>query len=147
MDALGIARGVALLALAALWAGSALWVYTDARTRLADGKGARRLLVAALALPFLTPIVYAFARPAESVAERRERELSLRLLEESLTGGERCLVCRTRLDPAFLRCPSCGEEVARPCLGCGEPLKLHWSACPHCERRIGRVDPPANAVA
>ena len=147
MDAVGIARNLALLVLAAIWLGSALWVYTDARTRLSDATRARRLVVAALALPFVTPLLYGFVRPAESVSERRERELALRLLEESLTAEERCLVCRTPLDPSFLRCPSCGEEIARPCPGCAAPLKLHWSACPHCERRIGRLDPPANVVA
>ncbi len=132
MNAFALIHDAAVLTLLGLWFGSATWVYTDARRRCTAGARPTHLLAAALALPFAVPLVYACLRPGESVAERRERELTRRLLEQALDAGERCLRCRTPLEPDFLCCPACGEEVRRRCVECRAPLRLHWSACPHC---------------
>src|ERR671937_2492625 len=69
------------LCFAALWLGSARWVHLDARTRLRNPSGIRTATMAALVLPFLGAVLWACARPAETLDERRERRL-LRLLHE-----------------------------------------------------------------
>jgi hypothetical protein len=136
MDPFALAHDAGALMLAAVWIASALWVYTDALGRFEREDRPRKLFAAALALPLAAPLLYAFVRPAERPAERRASELARRLLEEELAAGERCLACRTPVEPEFLRCPSCAAELRRPCAGCGARLKLHWSACPHCEGAV-----------
>jgi len=136
MDPFALAHDGVALALAGMWVGSALWVYTDAVGRFDPPRCAPKLFAAAIALPFVAPLLYACVRPAERPAERRARELSRRVLEEELTAGERCLDCRTPVRTNFLRCPTCASELRRACSGCGTALRLHWSACPHCERAV-----------
>ena len=146
MELFALAHDTAVLLLVGLWIGSAFWVYTDARMRFTRPDRPAQLLVAALLLPLATPLVYGCVRPAESVAERRERELTRRLLEEALTPGERCLACRTPVEDDFLRCPGCAAELRRPCPECAMPLRLHWSACPHCAVEVA-ADPSLRLVA
>ena len=136
MELFALAHDTAVLLLVGLWVGSAFWVYTDARVRFARPERPAQLLVAALLLPLVTPLVYGCVRPAESVSERRERDLTRRLLEEALAPGERCLDCRTSVEENFLRCPGCAAELRRPCRECRVPLRLHWSACPHCAAAV-----------
>ncbi len=136
MGFFALAHDGAALLLIGMWLGSALWTYTDARERFADAERPARVLAAAVVLPLATPLLYALLRPAETVGERRARELKCRLLEEALSPGERCLVCRTPVEADFLRCPGCAAELRRPCPKCRAPLRLHWSACPHCASEL-----------
>ena len=136
MSLFALAHDTVALLLVGLWLGSSLWVYTDARMRFARLDRPAQLLVAALAVPLAAPLLYAFVRPAESVAERRERQLARQLLEQALAPGERCLACRTPVEDDLRCCPGCGTELRRPCTGCERPLPLHWSACPHCAREL-----------
>jgi hypothetical protein len=92
------------------------------------------------AVPLTIVLAYAIRRSSELPAERRARELHRLLLEEELFGGERCLECRTPLEPDWLRCPVCTAQVRARCDGCGDLLKLHWSACPACAGRGGRLE-------
>jgi hypothetical protein len=147
MDPFAIVHDAGVLTLFGLWVGSALWVYTDARGRFERADRAPKLFVAALTLPFATPLVYGCLRPPERVSERRARELSRRLLEEDLVPGERCLACRTPVEPDFLRCPGCASELRRRCPGCAATLRAHWSACPHCERALEETDRGLRLVA
>jgi hypothetical protein len=139
-DPFALLHDAAALTLAALWAGSAMWVYGDARRRLGGGRRAAGLLAGAITLPLAVPFLYACVRPAETVSERRERELARRLLEQERAAGERCLRCRTPVEPEFLRCPRCAEGLRRACPGCRAPLRLHWSACPHCAQPLPASD-------
>jgi hypothetical protein len=123
------------LLLLAVWLGPAAWMHRDAGRRLRDPKRPAQLLVAGIALPLAAPLGWAFMRPAETLEERHERELSLRHLETLLEPGERCLVCRTALEPRWVCCPTCATEVRRRCDGCHEPVEFTWTACPYCGRR------------
>ena len=145
MDPFALVHDTGVLTLFGLWVGSAMWLYGDARRRLTPGRGPAALFAAALALPFAVPLLYACLRPKESALDRRERELTRRLLEQLRDEGERCLLCRTPIEPDFLRCPGCGDELRRPCPGCRAPLSLHWSACPLCASDVGQ--PPVRLVA
>ena len=123
----------------AFWVATSAAVYVDAKQRFERRERSFHLLVASLALPLAAPLVYLCVRPADTRLERREREATRRWLEAMHDTGERCLVCRTALDPSYLRCPHCAVEVRRPCDRCGAPVKLHWNACPHCESSLGEV--------
>ena len=51
--------------------------------------------------PFVGPIVYLFLRPADSIDERRDRELENRALEERLAAsGIRTTFGKTSFDPS-----------------------------------------------
>jgi len=102
------------------------------------------LAVLSGAVPILGAAVYALVRP-EPASLRRERELFKRLAEEELYGGERCLQCRTPVEPEWLRCPRCCERLHGRC-ACGAVLELYWSACPWCGRAVAHDEPLARAA-
>jgi hypothetical protein len=123
---------LSLLLLLLAWLGPAAWMHRDAGRRLNGPRRTVQALGVALALPLAAPVAWALLRPAETLEERRERELTRRLLEQALEPGERCLVCRTELDPRFVCCPTCATEVRKRCSACEEPVELTWLACPYC---------------
>jgi hypothetical protein len=147
MDPFAVVHDVGALTLLGVWLGSAIWIYTDAQGRFERPDRAPKLLAAAITIPFAAPLLYACLRPPELVAERRARELARRVLEEELAPGERCLACRTPVEPEFLRCPTCADELRRRCPGCEATLRFHWSACPHCEHRLSEIDSGVRLVA
>jgi hypothetical protein len=91
------------------------------------------------ALPLTAVLVYAALRGGEPKGEHRARELRRLLLEEEVYGGERCIECRTPVEPDWLRCPRCTAQLRQRC-ACGTTLKLHWSACPCCSMALGRLE-------
>ena len=70
-------------------------------------------------------------RGGRAELDRRHRRLRRRLYLQVLE-GDRCLDCRTELQPHFRCCPGCGLELRRECPGCAELLDVAWRACPHC---------------
>jgi hypothetical protein len=84
------------------------------------------------ALPLTTVLLYAALRNGQPPREGRARELRRLLLEEEVYGGERCVDCRERVDPEWVRCPYCTAQLRERCDDCGSLLKLHWAACPDC---------------
>ena len=92
-------------------------------------------LAAVLGVPLTLAIVHSLLRGGEPPAERRSRELYLRLLEEEVY-GDRCLGCRAAVEPDWLRCPVCAEALRSRCAACDATVKLHWSACPWCATAI-----------
>lgn len=131
-----IARVTFLSTFAACWLAPALWVLSDARAR-----GSRLGWLGLL--PGLGAGAWLVLRPHESLADRRLRRARTRVLEASL--GERCLVCRTPVEPEFRCCPGCGEAIRRAC-GCGGLLEPHWIACPWCLEPADEPQPIATAV-
>jgi hypothetical protein len=128
-------RNVTLFFVVVFWAGTAWWVYKDARRRIEDPW----LLAMAVALgifpPFLGPLVYMLFRPPEFLEDVRERELEIKSMEESL-GGERCPVCRADVDSSYLACPVCTTKLKQACRRCKAPLEPLWQMCPYCETPI-----------
>ena len=92
------------------------------------------------AIPIVGSALWVLLRDDETELERREHELVCALAEEELYGGERCVGCREHVEPHWLRCPRCTEQLKTRCV-CGALLKLHWSACPWC------AEAPAAAAA
>ena len=134
------ARNGTVLLVGCIWLATAFWTFKDARRRIGDP-----WLVAMAALlglvPFLGPFLYLFVRPAETLDDRHERGLELRVIEERLAERDlRCPVCRGRVDPSFLVCPVCTTRLKQACEECGAPLEAIWQACPYCATPI--VAPP-----
>jgi hypothetical protein len=132
-NAWGVARNLSVFFVVVFWLATAFWVYKDARRRLDDPWLVAMATLLGLLPPFLGPIVYLFLRPPESIAERLDRELENRALEERLAERELlCPVCRGRVDASFLVCPVCTTRLKQACTACGSPLEAIWQACPYC---------------
>jgi hypothetical protein len=126
-----------------LWLATAFWVYKDARRRIASPWLLAAATLLGLVPPFLGPIIYLFIRPAEYLADVRERELELRAIEQRLTmRGLECPVCRAAVEPTYLVCPVCTTRLRQACPSCNAPVEAHWQACPYCASDL----PPVAAV-
>ena len=136
-----VVRNLALLFVAVFWLALAVWVYKDARRRIAD------LWLVALAtlvglVPFIGPLIYLLLRPPEYLEEARERELEIRAMEQRLSARDlQCPVCRAQVDVTFLVCPVCTTRLRQPCVNCKAPLEALWQVCPYCETPV--ESPPA----
>jgi hypothetical protein len=135
-----VTRNLTLFLVVVFWLAIAYWVYRDARRRIADPWLVAMAALLGLVPPFVGPIIYLFFRPPESLAERRERELEIRAIEERLAQRDlRCPVCRGQVDSSFLVCPVCTTRLKQACGECGAPLEPIWQACPYCATPV----PPA----
>jgi hypothetical protein len=125
----------ALVAL--FWIATIAWVHKDAKRRIAD-----RFLVWLATLlgavpPFIGPLVYMLFRPPEYLADVRERELELKMIERGLDGRDlTCWVCSAHVEPEFLVCPVCTTRLRQACSSCSRPLEPAWQICPYCETPV-----------
>jgi len=136
------ARNVTLAVAGGLWIGSILWVVADARSRLFRPRGIHLATAGAALLPFVGLVAWLAARPAETLAERRERKLRIRAWERAIREGA-CAECGTDVEDDFLCCPGCGTKLRNQCGDCGKLVEPTWRACPHCAARIEREPRPA----
>jgi hypothetical protein len=117
---------------AAIWLAGAYWVFKDARRRIEDPIVVGVCVAAALVFGPIGWIVYAIARPSELIADRRIRELDVKVMEQRLS-GERCMYCHAPIRDDYLVCPSCGHRLRTQCRTCGRPVEPTWRMCPYCE--------------
>jgi Double zinc ribbon len=138
-------RNVAIVFVVVFWLAVAVWVYKDARRRIAN----RRVVALATLIglvPFIGALIYLLLRPPEYLEEVRERALEIRAMEDRLAGGDlHCPVCRARVEPSFLVCPVCTTKLKQACVNCKAPLEALWQVCPYCETPI--ETPPPQEVA
>ena len=111
------------------------------------GAQAAAIALAVGALPLGVLALWFLLRDTETDADRHERALATRLAELELYGGERCLECRTPVEPEWLACPVCATELRERCDDCGGMLKLHWNACPYCASEVGVREPELTRAA
>ena len=121
-----------LLLVVVLWLALALWVYKDARRRVEEPILIGVAVAAAILFPFVGPFVYLFLRPPEYLADVRERELEIRLMERRFGGADACPQCRGPVESDFLVCPACQARLREACAQCAKPLDPAWRACPYC---------------
>ena len=135
VTAAGTAIGGAVVA---LWLAAAWWAYSDASRRTNSALAA---LVAAawiiLSTPLLVPLalgVYVLARPLQTAAEHRSRDLVAELVDQidDAAVAPACPSCRADVDPSWLRCPACTSWLALPCASCGSWSDRSLAACPFC---------------
>ncbi len=138
-------------ALVALWVAAAWWAYTDSARRTESTFAA--LVVAGwiiVSTPLLVPLsvaIYSLARPQQTAADARTRQLAGALvdaIEASAAGG--CPACGLGVEPGWLRCPRCSVWLALPCTGCGSWSDPTIGACPFCGSE-DRDDPAVVAPA
>jgi hypothetical protein len=67
-----------------LWLALVFWTFKDARKRIDDPIIIGVSVLTSLVLPYMGTLVYAILRPAEFLAEARERELEVRAMEQEL---------------------------------------------------------------
>lgn len=124
---------MAIFALVAVWLAGAFWIFKDSRRRIDDPIVIGVCVAAGLVFGPIAWIVYAIARPAETLADRRVRELDTQILEQRLNGEERCSYCKAPVRDDYLVCPSCGRRLRTQCRSCRRPLEASWKVCPYCE--------------
>ena len=130
-----------ILFVAVLYLSLIYWTYNDARRRIEDP-----MLVgcatAASIFPFVGTIIYMILRPPEYLEDVHERELEAQATEARLheIEGTLCPHCDYRIEPDFVRCPSCLRKLKERCLNCSRPLDRTWTICPYCEADVPGLD-------
>ena len=119
------------------------WTYNDARRRIEDPMLVGCATAASL-FPFVGTIIYMILRPPEYLEDVRERELETHATEVRLheLEGSLCPHCDYRIEPDFVRCPSCLRKLKERCLNCSKPLDRTWTICPYCEADVPGLDAP-----
>ena len=119
----------------ALWIAAAWWSWRDASRRTESMTVA--FLAAAwiiVSTPMLLPLslaVYVVARPSITAAEDRTQSL-IAALSATNAAGTTCPWCDTRIDAAWVRCPTCATWLLAPCTACGEWSPADLDICPYC---------------
>ena len=135
---LRIAGQLVLLLFIILWIALVYWTFTDAGRR-----GAMSIFwgIVAVIFPYLGTLIYLIVRPPEYLAESRERELELAVLERELRNNiHLCPNCRNLVEKDYIICPVCNWELKRPCVNCERPMNMEWETCPYCgtDQRTGK---------
>ena len=130
-----------------LWLVLVFWTYKDARKRIDDPVIIGVAVLTSLVLPYIGTLIYAILRPAEYLAEARERELEMRAMEQELHTLRACPSCGEVIRPDYLACPSCRRPLRTACPSCDRVLEPGWKLCPYCAHEIKarRVPPPAES--
>ena len=141
---LNLAVDLFIVFLAVLYLALAYWTYADAQRRIVDPMLVGCATAAALLFPFAGAIVYVIVRPPEYLEDVRERELEMEAAEARVREleGTLCPHCDRRVEPDFVRCPSCLRKLKERCTNCARPLEQTWTICPYCEADV----PPASAA-
>ena len=137
---------VFLFCLGVLWLALVFWTFKDARKRIEDPIIVGVAVLTSLVMPFMGTVVYAMLRPAEYVAEARERELEVRAMEQELQVMRACPSCGEIIRPDFVACPNCRRPLRSMCPSCDKVLEPGWKLCPFCghDPRSKRVPPPVD---
>ncbi|MBC7293765.1 MAG: zinc ribbon domain-containing protein [Thermoleophilia bacterium] len=140
---------VFLFCVVVLWLSLVFWTLKDARKRIEDPLVVAVAVATSFILPFMGTLVYAILRPAEYLAEARERELEMRAMEQELQALRACPSCGELVRPDYLVCPSCRRRLRSSCPTCGRVLEPGWKICPYCaqELKVRRVPPPLEEPA
>jgi hypothetical protein len=122
--------------LVVLWIACAYWVFKDARRRIDDKIVITVAVLTGIVFGPLGLIVYAIVRPAVTLADRREHELEVQMMEQRVNEDERCTFCKTPVRDDYLVCPTCGRRLRTSCPSCRKPIDPQWRVCPYCEADV-----------
>ncbi|MCW2923757.1 MAG: hypothetical protein JWM98_1161 [Thermoleophilia bacterium] len=134
-DILDLARSMGLVLGLAFYVAIVIWTYKDARKRTDDPIMVATFTAISM-LPLFGVLIYMLVRPAEYLADVRERELEIRALERQLGRQERCPYCKSHIEGEYLSCPVCTTKLRQSCTGCERPLDPRWVMCPFCETEV-----------
>ncbi|MCZ7661657.1 MAG: zinc ribbon domain-containing protein [Thermoleophilia bacterium] len=115
-----------------LWLALVFWTLKDARKRIEDVLIIAVAVATSLVFPFIGTLVYTILRPAEYLADVRERDLEMRAMEQELRVSRVCPNCREPVRDDYVICPKCRKGLRTPCDTCSRPLEYSWKVCPYC---------------
>jgi Double zinc ribbon len=140
---LNLAIDLLLLFVVVLYLSLIYWTYADARRRIEDPMLVGCATAAAF-FPFVGAIIYLILRPPEYLEDVRERELEVQAAEARLHQLDQtlCPHCDYRIEPDFVRCPSCLRKLKERCVNCSRPLEQTWTICPYCEADVPGLSVP-----
>lgn len=142
---LDLLQSVGIILLVVFFVALVLWTYKDARKRIDDPILVATATAAAM-IPIVGVLLYLLLRPSEYLADVRERELEIRMMERTLGRQERCSYCKSHVEGDYLACPVCTTKLREQCTTCERPLDPRWVMCPICETEVpgrARRTPPA----
>lgn len=116
----------------AFWFTLVVWTFRDIQKRTRDVlvQVLATLLVLLFNLPGL--LLYTILRPPETLAEAYARSLEEESLIQEIEERQACPSCRHRVQPDFVVCPNCGEQIKHTCPECHRLLEPNWRRCPYC---------------
>ena len=119
------------------WLSLIIWTFRDIRSRTQDvfSQILATVLVAAFFVGGL--FIYMILRPRQTLAEIYERQLEEESLLAEMTERQTCSNCHARIEGDFQVCPSCGQQLKRPCPKCERLLEPRWTFCPYCASNVG----------
>jgi hypothetical protein len=140
---LQLAVDLLILFLVVLYLSLIYWTYADARRRIEDPMLVGCATAASL-FPYVGTIIYMILRPPEYLEDVRERELEMHAAQARIAQLEQtlCPHCDYRVDPDFVRCPSCLRKLKERCVNCSRPLDQTWTICPYCEADVPGLSAP-----
>ncbi|NLO26983.1 MAG: zinc ribbon domain-containing protein [Actinobacteria bacterium] len=141
-----LALYVLAFCLVGLWLALIFWTFKDARKRIDDPIIVGVAVLTSLVLPYMGTVIYAILRPAEYLAETRERELEVRAMEQELQIMRACPSCGELIRPEYVACPNCRRTLRSICPACERVQEPGWKLCPYCghDPRVKRVAPPTD---
>jgi hypothetical protein len=140
-DILALLKNMGAILAVVFYVAIVFWTYKDMRKR-SDDPILIATATAVSMLPIVGVLVYLLLRPSEYLADVRERELEIRVMERELGKHERCPYCKSHIEAGYLSCPVCTTKLRQSCTGCDKPLDPRWVLCPFCETEVpGRGRP------
>ncbi|MCW2950642.1 MAG: hypothetical protein JWN41_1655 [Thermoleophilia bacterium] len=140
-DILNLLKNMGVILAAVFYVAIVFWTYKDMRKR-SDDPILIATATAVSMLPIVGVLVYLLLRPSEYLADVRERELEIRVMERELGRHERCPYCKSHIEAGYLSCPVCTTKLRQSCVTCDKPLDPRWVLCPFCETEVaGRARP------
>lgn len=114
------------------WLVVVAWVWFDASER--TEKLLPRLLSVIVVLFGNIPglIIYLILRPKMTLQEQYWSDLERRYLMYETADLQDCEKCGVMLQPGFVFCPNCDNEVKVKCSKCGVNIDKKWKRCPFC---------------
>ncbi len=124
------------------WLVVVTWVWFDSSERT-DNVFLRVLAVIVVLVTTIPGlIVYLILRPRSTSQEQYWSDLERRYLMYETAELQDCEVCGVMLQPGFVYCPSCRNEIKVKCSKCGVNIDKKWGNCPFC----GEVNPNVSKV-
>ncbi|MBI2356585.1 zinc ribbon domain-containing protein [Candidatus Dojkabacteria bacterium] len=114
------------------WFVVAAWAWFDCAER--SEKVYVRILVTLLVLFGNIPglIIYLILRPKITIQDQYWSDLERRYLMYETAELQDCDKCGTMLQPGFVYCPNCKNEIKVKCSNCGVNIDKKWKNCPFC---------------
>lgn len=130
-----------------MWIAALVWTYRDilSRTRDTVTQTISLILILVFNLPGL--LLYLILRPRDTLADQYDRQLEAEALLHELQEQATCPRCRRKIEPDFVACPYCREQLRVSCESCGRAMAPTWVMCAFCGSERRDIAPPPQRPA